>query len=148
MTRNLDSLKSLQARIRDAKGADRSLDAEVCAVFRYAPGTTALREWVLKYPEWIGRSDGRVQMEKDGPHFQSPKFTTDPDGLGACVALKDEVLPGHRWERDWNGAITLLTLEYRCVAVSEPLATDCLTFIDAILSSVIAEEEAKQERVS
>ena len=118
---NLESLRSLQKRIREATGPDRNLDWDIREAF---------------YPGRMG---------------QAPLFTLDPDGLGPCVALMREVLPGREWSRDsawcfwiweqisknaWGAKKRIDGGPYR-------LANDCLTFLDAIFSAAIAQEEAK-----
>ena len=105
----IDTLKSLQKRIREATGPDRKLDL-------------AISETLLGHRKWHDLS----------------RYTTDPDGLGACVALQRAVLPGRQWRRDYDGDIFL-----RGGVYARPLANDCLTFLDAIVSALIAEEEAK-----
>lgn len=108
----LETLRSLQTRIREATGADRELDFDIGDL--------------IKIP----------------PHEVTPHYTTDPDGLGACVALMHATLPGRHWKRDYDGDIFL-----RGGGYARPLANDCLTFIDAIMSAVIAEEEQEKANV-
>lgn len=116
---NLSTLKSLQARIREATGADRELDLAIQQTFR---------------------PDDFVVMHR-------PLYTTDPDGLGACVALMREVLPRWTWGRDWFGNISVVDIEAirDRNANSIRLANDCLTLLDAICAALIAEEEAKEK---
>ena len=119
---NLESLRSLQKRIREAKGSDRALDADIAE---------AIGGWT-SYPgdNWIGPR-GQICV---------PSFTLDPDGLGPCVALLEAVLPCRSWKRDYAGDIFIRGGYY-----ARPLANDCLTFLDAIFSAAIAQEEAKEK---
>ena len=66
---NLESLRSLQKRIRESKGVDPRLDRDIAF---------ALTDWTLSSQEL------------------PPIFTADPDGLGPCVALQRALLPGYR----------------------------------------------------
>lgn len=126
---NLESLRSLQKRIREATGPERKLDLAICKMFN-------------QRMSWSGDIEG----------LGSLPYTLDPDGLGPCVALKREVLPGCRWTKTASGRYRVwgnepdYILEGSHPAIwsdSEPLANDCLTFLDAIFSAVIAKEEAK-----
>lgn len=110
---NLESLRSLQKRIREATGPDRNLDWDIREAF---------------YPGRMG---------------QAPLFTLDPDGLGPCVALMREVLPGCEWGRNTNGHWFIFETPTVVLAWALPLANDCLRFLDAIVSALIAQEEAK-----
>lgn len=125
MTR-LDSLKSLQTRIREATGADRELDKDIHVALRF------------KLP-------GKWGADLIDTCF--PSYTTDPDGLGACVGLMREVLPGCEWAKDRRGEIIIFdelpAKIWAVVAIAKSLANDCLTFLDAICAAPIAEEEAK-----
>jgi len=125
----LETLRSLQTRVREATGPDRELDVEIARALQ--PGQL----WCVEHPF--------------APEDVAPNFTTDPDGLGACVALMHAILPGCEWDRDFrkfsifevpnpNGA-------WHEIGYSENvLANDCLTFLDAIFSAKIAELEAEQ----
>ena len=72
-----------------------------------------------------------------------PKLTLDPDGIGPCVALMREVLPGCEWGRNTNGHWFIFETPTVVLAWALPLANDCLRFLDAIVSALIAQEEAK-----
>ena len=118
---NLESLRSLQKRIREATWPDRNLDWDIREAF---------------YPGRMG---------------QAPLFTLDPDGLGPCVALMRMLLPG------WSLCLTVgLSGDYAVIhefappcrrLPSEPFSfrsyNICLTALDAILSALFAQEEAK-----
>jgi hypothetical protein len=111
---NLESLRSLQKRIRESKGVDPRLDRDIAF---------ALTDWTLSSQEL------------------PPIFTADPDGLGPCVALLRSVLPGCAWkvgEIEW-GSIwdTGIDIDRR------PSGNVCLALLDAIISALIAQEEAK-----
>lgn len=123
---NLPTLRSLQQRIREATGPDREIDAAISAALRYYDDSSI---------PW-------------GGELIAPDFTTDPDGLGACVGLMREVLPGHEWEREFRnfGIYNIRTSDgswHETGYSTKPLANDCLTFLDAICAALIAEEEAK-----
>ena len=116
---NLESLRSLQKRIREATGPDRNLDWDIREAF----------------------NPGRMG--------QVPRYTPDPDGLGPCVALMREVLPG------WSLFLTVgVSGDYAVIhefappcrrLPSEPFSfrsyNICLTALDAIFSALIAQEE-------
>jgi len=122
---NLESLRSLQTRIREATGPDRFLDADI----------------------W------RKLIGDVLPPKNYPKLTADPDGLGPCVALQRAVLPG------WSLFLTVgVSGDYAVIhefappcrrLPSEPFSfrsyNICLTALDAILSALIAQEEAKEK---
>jgi hypothetical protein len=118
---SIESLKALQTRIREATGPDRELDDEICKTF-----DQPIR--------WGG-----------GSH----PYTSDPDGLGACVALMREVLPGACLDfsivdGDCAIATTYLPPSYRMSLASEhPCATNAILL--AIVSARIAELEAKEK---
>jgi len=69
---NLESLRSLQKRIREVTGPDRDLDGAIAKALDAS----------FSAPPYL---------------TDAPEFTLDPDGLGPCVALMREVLPG--WTR-------------------------------------------------
>lgn len=189
---DLESLRSLQKRIREATGPDRELDFAICKAFGRAPQdaiwevdenlppelakhckrgwtTPAYVEHRREYARGIEaafakkctdaeRAANIKALDKEWDYKNAPPFgcvpnwTTDPDGLGPCVALKREVLPGCRWTKTASGRYRVwgnepdYILEGSHPAIwsdSEPLANDCLTFLDAIFSAVIAKEEAK-----
>jgi len=113
---NLESLRSLQKRIREATGPDRNLDWDIREAF----------------------NPGRMG--------QVSRYTLDPDGLGPCVALLEAVLPGAEFE---------ISTLYGIAAVNLPLnlkdvlrhagrsdGNKCLAFCEAIISALIAQEEA------
>lgn len=135
---NLSTLKSLQSRIREATGADRELDALIAAAFLggeayHMPAGYEGFRWVRRDPV-------------DNAVFGPAPYTTDPDGLGACVGLMREVLPGSTWERDRKGNFYIIVWSgtiYERMIGGLLNATDCLTFLDAICAALIAEEEAK-----
>ena len=110
---NIESLRSLQKRIREATGPDRNLDWDIREAF---------------YPGRVG---------------QAPLFTLDPDGLGPCVALMREVLPGYVWGKFLDGNFELAGPPGTRTIYSRVLSSECLTFLDAILSALIAQEEAR-----
>lgn len=160
---NLESLRSLQKRIREATGADRELDALICAALRYAPGQS-IDHYIYKFPLWRGRKDGRVEVVHEsgdgGAHFCVPQLTLDPDGLGACVALMKQVLPG--WRREvteiYGGFDVRLFSPLFAPGVSDPPechplgdvifeeghALETHALLLAIVSAKIAEMETKQ----
>ena len=128
---NLESLRALQTRIREATGPDRELDLEIMRAF---------------YPEcqWtIASTHPAIGNRLSEAFF----FTTDPDGLGACVALMHATLPGCEWVRTedrsfqiWREIGVKVPIGY--LSYRAPLANDCLTFLDAICSAKICELEA------
>jgi len=120
----LESLRALQTRIREATGPDRELDIAI---------------WdALDPTETIGPPGPRIESSI------APPYTTDPDGLGACVALHNEMFPSGHWARTPDGTFRAFRAGYAHEA--NPLANDCLTFLDAIFSAKIAELEAEQEK--
>lgn len=114
---NIEALRSLQARIREAKGADRELDIAIAVAFKHRHCPT-----------------GMVHH-----------YTVYPDGLGACVSLMHEVLPGHKWEKYADGKFCVRGGQLQWALGVKPLASDCLTFLDAIFSAKISELEATEK---
>jgi hypothetical protein len=122
---NLSALKALQARIRQATGPDCTLDTAIL---------------VALLGEYVG-----AEWDRHGA-----PLTTYPEGLGACVGLMHERFPGCAWERSQRGRFRIYYgwlehLQLWRAADANPLANDCLTFIDAIISATIAQLEAREE---
>ena len=149
---NLESLRSLQKHIREAKGADRELDFEILKA--------------LQDPDAISQDGGESYWtdtceEHAVGGFETPRFTLDPDGLGSCVALMEELLPrkdGWRlslhshayidgfYQGDGICQATILhpissgaEPRFRCEGVGY-----CRAILLAIISALIAQEEAKE----
>ena len=132
---NLESLRSLQKRIREAKGADRELDWIIANTFKVYRDVFAMGASVIT-------------------HLDAPNFTLDPDGLGPCVGLMREVLPGWQWTVSES---TLETKGGRFFSfVHVPIGYDapgpwpegfchhsnpCLSLLYSIISALIAQEE-------
>jgi hypothetical protein len=128
---NLSTLKSLQSRIREATGADRELDIAI---------------WdALDPTETIGPPGPRIESSI------APPYTTDPDGLGACVALMREVLPGAIREVEATGKLPKVTvwryhdIVWQARSTEEHAIENHATLL-AIISARIAELEAEQEK--
>ena len=143
MTDRIETLKSLQQRIRTSTGPDRDLDALIYAWRHNAVslGYSSIDHgWVFEYPA------GKDCIENE----DLTRYTTDPDGLGACVSLLNAVLPGVEWSRDTDGEFWLWRetgspqQEIGWISHSSKIANDCLTFIDAIISAAIAQLEAQE----
>ncbi len=138
---NLESLRSLQMRIREATGPDRELDCLIAAAV----------------------SGGDLHPTSDlsgiigsGIYVRVPSYTTDPDGLGPCVALMRMLLPGYRREvferwgyedgRGWFIAECLVKIQgpsdTRPVNVDLHALETHATLL-GIFSALIAQEEAK-----
>jgi hypothetical protein len=131
---NLESLRSLQKRIREATGPDRELDL-------------AIYQDLDVFNPALKGFPARGAFSPDA--MEVPKITLDPDGLGPCVALQRAVLPGCEWSKDRRGEIIIFdelpAKVWAVVAIAKPLANDCLTFLDAIFSAAIDQEEAKEK---
>lgn len=150
----LETLRSLQARIREATGPDRELDAWIVVMLTPTRATADDLVYLIKTEPEDHCAPGTYWLkQRSGASLRTaPLFTTDPDGLGACVALMREVLPGCEWGRTVDGAFVVWGETYALLPGDEPdvlgsrwpLATDCLTFLDAIISAVIAKEEARE----
>jgi len=180
----LDTLKSLQSRIREATGADRELDCLIAAhplmpdlgVVKGASIKTLLkpRAFGISGVDEYASPDSDIYKylpETNADMFGIPKFTTDPDGLGACVALCREVLPGYAWKvgtccvsddawvvpdfncpvhgdrlREKFGEIEWGSIWDTGIDIDRrPSGNVCLAFLDGIVSALIAEEEAKEK---
>jgi len=153
---NIEALKSLQARIRQATGPDREIDWLILSNLAMPWLADKARSWSDDQyvdvdgkshdPEeicWVAWEDGKRRYE------HCPHWTTYPEGLGACVALMHERFPGCAWERSQRGSFRIYYgwlehLQLRRAADAKPLANDCLTFIDAIIAATIAQLEAKE----
>jgi len=156
---NLESLRSLQKRIREAKGADRELDDAIFAAL---------------FPE---KSCRLVGMHEDAPDIRMFEFSHATGtslrvtgSLDACVALMREVLPGWCWRigtccvsddawvaPDWNsptdgarfraqyGEPLFGTVFDQGVDIDRrPPGNVCLAFLDAIIGAMIAELQLKE----
>lgn len=155
---NLESLRSLQKRIREAKGADRELDAEIAITLELIPGPP----WKI-YADANGTrvachtlSGTEIALGDFNGYITIPKFTLDPDGLGPCVALQRALLP------DAYFCVRRTALRPGMIPGSAPSAycgecgdwgqpsKDChdsivLAALLAIVSALIAQEEAKEK---
>lgn len=160
---NLESLRSLQNRIREAKGADRKLDAEIAIALGLVSGAP----WEI-FTDRLGERTARnsmsgteVLLRDFGRYLKLPKLTSDPDGLGSCVALMEELLPrkdGWRlslhshayidgfYQGDGICQATILhpvssggKPRFRCEGVGY-----CMAILLAIVAALIAQEEAKE----
>lgn len=124
----IESLKALQKRIREATGPDRELDKAIWLAIGNAPRVV---------PEGYTLNAGLA-----------PRYTTDPDGLGACVGLMREVLPGAIREVEATGKLPKVTIwRYHEIvwqdrSVGEHALETHATLL-AICAALIAEEEAK-----
>ncbi len=157
---NLDSLRALQARIRSATGADREIDFAIVktlggmeqteiSVLNINGSTERTTVWHPKNVdarEFWHAMEYRLE-EGDGENAV-PRFTTDPDGLGPCVGLMREVLPGWWWcvgdSADGDNAASVRRGGDGPEIEAEKLANTCLTFLDAIFSAKISELEARE----
>ena len=140
---NLESLRSLQKRIREATGPDREIDLEICKVF-------GIFKSVMK------RLDAQGSLTAD--NLGAAPFTLDPDGLGPCVALMRMLLPGWPGSVSWNNLETNGGTSF--AYVHTPIGYDgpspwpegslhhnntCLALLYAIFSALIAQEEANEK---
>jgi len=145
---NLTTLKSLQQSIRAATGPDREIDAEIAISLGLISGDVL---WKIGI-DGVGQrfacnpeSGTEVLLRDFGRYLKLPIYTTNPDGLGACVSLLNVALPGALWARSPDGDFWAWTGDKAYAnRRASPLANDCLTFIDAIISAAIAELEAKE----
>lgn len=79
---NKEEVREIADACEKASGPDRELDALICAAFRV--GTEY--SWAYtNYPAWIGGSDGRVSLEKNGPSFEAPAYTASLDAAMTLV---------------------------------------------------------------
>ena len=158
---NLESLRSLQKRIREAKGADRKLDAEIAIALGLVSGAP----WEI-FTDRLGERTARnsmsgteVLLRDFGRYLKLPKLTSDPDGLGPCVALLEAVFPGALWSV-WNmehgpGARILCPGKSGAFHDGQYAEVDelsdwtpasvCHALIDCAVSALIAQEEAKEK---
>ncbi|MBA2125097.1 hypothetical protein DLM45_02505 [Hyphomicrobium methylovorum] len=120
----------MQTRLREATGPDSELDKDI---------STALNHYDDSLVPW-------------GGDLHPYDYTTDPDGLGACVALMRSVLP--RWlfdirqqhQDDFQARVYRRCLKrtpHDDVFASHRLATHATLL--AIVSALIAIEEAKEK---
>lgn len=121
MTTRLETLRSLQTRIREATGPDRDLDFDIGDIIEIPP-------WEV-----------------------TPNYTTDPDGLGACVALMREVLPGYGRLVSQNTASSFVEMQHpdgrsRLTGKASHAIETHATLL-AIVSALIAIEEQAKETV-
>lgn len=120
---NIEQLRSLQKRIRDATGPDRELDWDIAKALDAS----------FSAPPYL---------------TDAPEFTLDPDGLGPCVALLEAVLPGAELEISTLHGIAFVRLPLNAQDGPERARRNdgnkCLALCDAILSALIAQEEAKE----
>ncbi len=77
----MNKLLALADRVEKLTGPDREVDAEIAACLRI--GTE--HKWAFNYPEWEGRADGRVYLEKGGPSFAALAYTASLDAAMTLV---------------------------------------------------------------
>ncbi len=82
MTSSSQSLLDLAARVEDAEGVDRLLDALIAAIARVGAEDWP---WAAGYPAWEASPDGRVHLEKNGPSFEAPAYTASIDSAMMLV---------------------------------------------------------------
>lgn len=146
----LETLRSLQTRIREATEANLDIDWDVWRAL------SAPLEMCGQKIESIFRDGDTTEASfwgcrtVDGFNYlgcgQIPRLTSDPGGLGACVALMREVLPG--WRRD-----SFQMVDHFSVFVSNPdqdqehayHSLETHATLIAIVSALIAIEEAKEK---
>ena len=143
---NLESLRSLQKRIREAIDPDRELDGDIIVALKGGEIVWKMANYTMEqYPAH------RYPSKNHLSGFANEHVPLLTASIDACVALMREVLPGCEWSRDsawcfwiweqisknaWDAKKRIDGGPYR-------LANDCLTFLDAIFSAAIAQEEAK-----
>ena len=125
---NLDSLRSLQQRLRVASGADRELDF-------------AIIDALFPPDEWP------MQVRHDATFL----YTTYPDGLGACVGLMTATLPVVKFyeisvylDDEPGFYASIETSEEGTGHVAKSRVSPSFAFLDAIFSAVISQLEAQQ----
>lgn len=123
-TIDTQSLESLLERVRSATGPDREIEADLFRALGYAvsPPQKNYQKFV-----WL--------MHEPGGAWRSMLAVTE--SLDACAALQAEVLPGWNWVKTDDGSFAVLWRVTR-FHNSDRLATECLTFLAAILSALIA----------
>lgn len=97
------NLLELAERCEQAKASSPELDAQICAAARVVASKDW--QWAYNYPDWEGRADGRVYLEKGGPSFSAPSYTSSidaamtlvPDGVGDSISeeIKVELWGSH-----------------------------------------------------
>jgi len=143
---NLESLRALQKRIREATGPDRELDAEIFATFNNG----------IVFKDYCDVPSGYICRVRIGRRIVSdfPDYTTDPDGLGACVALIEAALPEANcigFDRTPLSVIGYVSRNYVKAGgwLKESERTDrntCLALLESAIAARIAELEAEQEK--
>jgi hypothetical protein len=117
MTYDIASLRSLKERVEKATGADREIDAEVCAALRIVPDFDDTVYVAPLHYEIISDFSGpKIRIYTvwaDGEKHHAATRNPPPitGSLDACVALADRVLPG--W---WYSIGTCCVSDDACIA--------------------------------
>lgn len=145
---NIESLRSLQKRIREAIGPDRELDGDIIVALKGGEIVWKMANYTMEqYPAH------RYPSKNHLSGFANEHVPLLTASIDACVALQRAVLPG------WSLCLTVgLSGDYAVIhefdppcrrLPSEPFSfrsyNICLTALDAILSALIAQEEAKEK---
>lgn len=157
---NLDTLKSIQTRIRNATGPDRELDADIALIFGNWQKTVlpvlnmngSTEVTTVWHPtEWSARDwwdENAYRLEMGDGEQDLPRVTAS---LDACVALMAAVLPG------WTRAVDATAPEYgidvelfapgmgSSVGHKETHDLEMHATLLAIFSAAIADLEARGE---
>jgi len=84
------ALKALRARVAEATGPDRDLDADICVALQYCPDDASDRDG-----RSMVRADEMIVIIVDGRwSFGPPKLTGSVD---AALALSERVMPEELW---------------------------------------------------
>lgn len=131
------SLESLLERVRAATGPDRELDAAIEIAFL---PTESCDYDILYYS--LPSPDDRCEpgtywrITRSGRSLRTSRKLSA--SLDACAALQAEKLPGWIWMKDTRGVFKLFPGPHHPGVRESSGATDCLTFLSAILSALIA----------
>ena len=150
---NIESLRSLQKRIREATEPDRELDAAITVALTPTKETADdLIYLIVPRREDYCTPGTYWRKSRSGASLHTaPLLTTDPDGLGPCVALQRAVLPEWKWdvfqrhisEKDKRFSVGLSAPNgdhAHAYHRFEPLAR-----LLVIVGALIAQEEAKEK---
>lgn len=85
-------LNELADRVEALDGPDREIDALIAAACRMGAEAWA---WAENYPDWEGRSDGRVYLERGGPSFAAYAYTASIDTATSVFAADTMYRSGH-----------------------------------------------------
>ena len=143
----VEELSSLLGRVEEATGADRELDALICAHFRLLSKEAETEQWAVNWGGPVVARNGRIYLAHDdgatGLHCAARPVTAS---LDAALGLLEKVIPMRRWElaRIETGEFMANLPNLDSAFASTP----ALAILAALLRALLAEAQSHGDRGS